>query len=135
MFGPPGLLYVYRSYGMHWCANVVTGPPGSPSAVLLRALEPLEGIGAMRTARWPGGTAGADRDLCRGPGRLCSALGIGGPDDGTDLLDSRSSVRLLTDGLPPPQHPTSSVRIGISVATDLQWRFSVPDHPCLSRKS
>ena len=76
MYGPPGHLYVYFSYGVHWCANVVCGPAGEAQAVLLRALEPVAGLELMRQARWRDQRRQDDRDLCRGPGRLCQALGI-----------------------------------------------------------
>lgn len=129
MFGPPGHLYVYLSYGVHWCANVVCGPPGEAQAVLLRALEPLRGLDQMRTAR--GG--GPDRDLCRGPGRLCQALGIDRSYDGEDLTDRRGRVWLEDDGCEPPDRPATSPRIGISVAREHLWRFTTPGHRALSR--
>ncbi len=130
MFGPAGHLYVYRSYGLHWCANVVLGETGVARAVLMRALEPLRGTTAMRAAR-----AGARRDvdLCNGPGKLCEALGITGADDGTDLLDPASRVRLLSDGTPPPLSPEVTTRVGISRAVDRPWRFMVPGSTWTSR--
>jgi DNA-3-methyladenine glycosylase len=131
MFGPPGFLYVYFTYGMHWCANVVCGPDGEAAAVLIRALEPLGGLEEMRVAR---PAARRDRDLCNGPAKLCQALGIGKADNGTDLLAVRKgSVRLLDDGNPPPKRPGRGTRIGIREATDKRWRFWVPDSPYVSR--
>lgn len=143
MFGPPGFLYVYFTYGMHWCANVVTGPEGQASALLIRALAPLLGVDEMRQAR---AAARRDRDLCNGPAKLCQALGITGADGGADLLARRArraqgaemdaasaGVRLLDDGTPPPEHPGQGKRIGISVAKDLPWRFWVPGDENVSR--
>lgn len=115
MFGPPGRLYVYRSYGVHWCVNVTCGPPGVGAAVLLRALEPTHGLDAMRARR--GGVA--DRLLCSGPGRLTQALGIDGGHDGAD--PSIAPFALLAP--PLPVEAVASPRVGISRATDLPWRF------------
>ena len=134
MFGPPGFLYVYFTYGMHWCANVVCGPDGEAAAALIRALEPLHGLEEMRTAR-PG--ARRDRDLCNGPAKLCQALGITGAETGTDLVapaagGARATVRLLADGTPPPKRPGRGTRIGIKEATDKRWRFWVPDNAYVS---
>ena len=130
MFGSAGHLYVYFTYGMHWCANVVTGPEGEANAVLLRALTPLEGIDAMRVAR---PRARHETDLASGPAKLCQALGIDGTLDGIDLLDRSSAVRLLDDGTPPPPRPTVGPRVGISAAQDRPWRFSVAGSPHRSR--
>jgi DNA-3-methyladenine glycosylase len=129
MFGRPGHLYVYRSYGMHWCANVVTGPAGEAQAVLVRALEPVDGLEAIRAAR---GNR-PDVQLCDGPGKLCQALGITGDDDGADLCAPAGRVRLLRDSTAPPPRPTSTVRVGISRAVERPWRFLVPGHPGVSR--
>jgi DNA-3-methyladenine glycosylase len=122
MFGPAGHLYVYFTYGMHWCANVVTGRPGDGQAVLLRALEPVAGLDAMRAAR---PKARRDVDLCRGPARLCEALGITGELDGADLC-RRSADRLwlARDGAAPSPVVTGP-RIGITKAVHHPWRFSV----------
>jgi DNA-3-methyladenine glycosylase len=91
MFGPPGRLYVYRSYGIHWCANVVCGPEGHASALLLRAVEPVGGVEEM----WPDRPrARRESDLGSGPGKLCAALALSGAHNGVDLLDPGSSVRL-----------------------------------------
>ena len=135
MFGPAGFLYVYFTYGMHWCANVVCGPEGEAAAVLIRALEPLAGVEAMRRDR---PAARRDVDLCNGPAKLCEALGITGADNGTDLLargsPSSSAVRLLADGTPPPKRPGRGTRIGITAATEKRWRFWVPGSPAVSRR-
>lgn len=132
MFGPPGHLYVYFSYGVHWCANVVTSPPGLASAVLLRALEPVSGLERMRTARWRAQKRQLDRDLCRGPGRLAQAMGIDRAAAGVDLCSDSSPFFLASDGTPPPAAPEESRRIGISLAQERLWRFSVPGHPGVS---
>jgi DNA-3-methyladenine glycosylase len=118
MFGPPGKLYVYFSYGVHWCANVVVGPSGVGSAVLLRAGEVVAGESLAR-ARRP--AVKAFRDLARGPARLTQTLAIGPEDKGADLLSPSSSVRLHRGE--PPADVSTGPRVGISVATDLPWRF------------
>ena len=130
MFGRAGLLYVYFSYGMHWCANVVCGKEGVAAAALLRALEPVSGIDEMvsaRAARRRGGAPPPERDLCRGPANLTSALGIGREHDGVDLLAASSPVRLLDDGVPPPTGAALArgPRVGITRATEAEWRFWV----------
>lgn len=130
MFGPGGHLYVYRSYGIHWCANVVLDPPGEAAAVLLRAVEPLTGHDIISTRR---PRARRDVDLTNGPGKLCAALGVSGDDDGIDLTVSDSRIRLLDDGTPPPESPLVTSRIGITSATDKLWRFAVPDNRWVSR--
>lgn len=124
MFGPPGRLYVYFTYGMHWCANVVTSAQGAASAVLLRAGEVIEGVDIAR-ARRP--SARTDRDLARGPARLTSALGLTGQHDGVDLLDSAAHVRLAL-----PEHPLDvhavTPRTGVSGAgASTLWRFAADD--------
>ena len=116
MFGPPGHLYVYRSYGIHWCANVVCGPAGHGSAVLLRALEPTHGLDRMRARR---GTSD-DRLLCSGPGRLTQALALSGEHDGADL--TAPPFRLAAPDVQVDVARTT--RIGISRATHLEWRFT-----------
>lgn len=131
MFGPPGHLYVYRSHGLHWCCNPVTADGEAGTAVLLRALQPLAGLDAMRALR---PAARQDLDLCRGPGRLCQALGISGDDDGADLCQARARIRIVDDGVAPPRRPAVSPRIGISKAADLPWRWSVADSPWVSRR-
>jgi DNA-3-methyladenine glycosylase len=126
MFGPAGRLYVYFTYGMHWCANVVTGPEGQASAVLLRAGEVVDGLEVARTRR-PGVR---DRDLCRGPARLAKALDLDARVLGVDLLDPRSPVRLV-----PGSHEGQVVagpRVGLSVAGETPWRFWLEGDPTVS---
>jgi DNA-3-methyladenine glycosylase len=138
MFGPPGYLYVYFTYGMHWCANVVCGPEGQAAALLIRALAPLRGLDEMRQVRR---AARHDRELCNGPAKLCQALGVTGADNGTDLLARRSNsgeagrVRLVDDRTPPPVRPAQGRRIGIRVATAEPWRFWVPGEESVSRRA
>jgi DNA-3-methyladenine glycosylase len=119
LYGPAGNWYVYLSYGMHWCANLVAGPAGQGGAVLLRALEPIEGLPVMRRRR--GVTA--ERLLCAGPGRLTEALGI------TRALDSRtmrrSAARVLQGLDLPATEIVTTPRIGISQAADWPLRFVV----------
>ena len=131
MFGPPGHLYVYFTYGMHFCANVVCGEDGVASAVLLRALTPLAGLEQMRAARGP--AARLDRDLCSGPGKLCQALGLNRTFDGADLVTGDQGVQVVDDGTPPPAAPGVSGRVGLSVAAEVPWRFYVPGAVGLSR--
>ena len=130
MFGPPGRLYVYFTYGMHWCANLVCAREGVARAVLLRALAPVEGISLMRAAR--GGNV-AERDLLSGPARLCQALGIDGTCDGADLVDGDEGFVLVDDGVAAPERPATSGRVGIRLAADVEWRFWVPGDPNVSR--
>jgi DNA-3-methyladenine glycosylase len=125
MFGPPGRLYVYRSYGVHWCANVVCHEPGTGAAVLLRALEPTHGLHAMRVRRG----LDDDRLLCAGPGRLTQALGISDAHDGLPLDDV--PFRLLEPDA--DVDIVSGPRVGISRAIELPWRYSVRNSPFLSR--
>ena len=126
MFGPPGHLYLYFTYGMHWCANVVCGPVGTAQAVLLRAGEPVCGVELM-AARRP---ASRPRDLARGPARLCQALGLDGSADGASL--SAGPV-LLTAGWPVPDDQVAwTGRVGIAAAADRPWRALVAGHPHVS---
>lgn len=131
MFGPPGHLYVYLIYGIHWCANVVVETDGACAAVLLRALVPLTGLEAMRLARGP--AAKRDSDLCNGPGKLTQALNIDGTCNGAELLASSRGIAIFDDGMPPPQTPAISTRIGINRGADLAWRWYVPGVASLSR--
>jgi DNA-3-methyladenine glycosylase len=127
MFGPPGLLYVYFSYGVHWCANVVVGPEGAGSAVLLRAGDVVVGEDLARSRR---PAARVARDLARGPARLAQALAIGPDDKDADLLSPDSAVRLHSG--PPPAGVSAGPRVGITQATDLPWRFWVTGAPSVS---
>ena len=113
MFGPPGGLYVYRSYGIHWCMNIVCGPEGSAQAVLLRGGYPVEGIELMAERR------GRPHNLTDGPGKLCQALGVSGEHDGSNVLDG--PVTVTND--PVEGLVTATPRIGISQAVDRNWRL------------
>jgi DNA-3-methyladenine glycosylase len=129
MFGPPGGLYVYFTYGMHWCANVVTGEVGEGVAVLLRALAPTEGLDAMRRARV---RARRDRDLCSGPAKLCQALGIDRAYDGADLVTGDRGVWIADDGTAPPADPAVTTRIGLTQGAEHPWRWFVSGDPNVS---
>jgi DNA-3-methyladenine glycosylase len=121
MFGPAGHLYVYFTYGMHHCANVVTGPEGHGAAVLLRAVEPIGGTDVMRERR------GGRRQLADGPAKLCQAFAIGPEHNGVDVCRG-TGIALVDDGVPPPPTPVVGPRVGISRAVDVPWRFRVaPD--------
>jgi DNA-3-methyladenine glycosylase len=122
MFGPPGHLYVYFTYGMHWCANAVCGDPGSAGAVLLRAGAPLEGTDEMFAAR---PVARRPRDLCSGPAKLCQAFGIDGSFDGADLTTADRAVAIVDDGTPPPEAPGVSTRTGVNAGGEHPWRWFV----------
>ena len=124
MFGPAGRAYVYRIYGVHFCVNVVTGRHGEGGAVLIRALEPLDGIPLMKARR------GRADDLCNGPGKLCQALAIDLALDHADLTPPGPLVLLKG---PQPEHKASR-RIGITQAADRLWRFCDPASRHLSRK-
>jgi DNA-3-methyladenine glycosylase len=128
MFGRGGRLYVYFTYGMHYCMNVVTGKEGEGSAVLLRAVEPLEGLDWMREQR---GLVD-DRSLCRGPARLTQAYGVGRADNGIDLVDGTdlfvAAGRPIAEGL-----VGVSPRVGVRAATELPWRFFEAGNPFVSK--
>lgn len=125
MFGPPGRAYVYFIYGMHWCFNVVTGREGDPEAVLVRALEPLEGRDTMVARR------GRDRDPANGPARLCQALGIDGAMDGHRI--DRPPLYLEPPPRPvSPDEVTVSGRVGIRKARDWPLRFFLTHSPHVS---
>ena len=131
MFGPPGCMYVYFTYGMHWCCNAVCGDEGEGSAVLLRALQPLACLEQMRRAR---PAAKRDRDLCRGPARLTQAMGITGAQDGIELFSGRAEFSLVSDGMAPPRDIQGRARIGISRGVDHPWRWYVPDSGYVSKR-
>ena len=122
MFGRAGHLYVYFTYGMHWCANVVCGAEGTASAVLLRALTPLDRPDVMRSRR---PKARRDVDLCNGPAKLASAFGLEGDHDGLDLQRNAGGVRIVDDGTAPPARPANGVRVGLSHGVDIPWRWAV----------
>jgi len=125
MFGPSGRLYCYFTYGMHVCCNVVVGGEGDPGAVLVRAGEVVSGVEVARTRR-PGAS---DRDLARGPARLCRALGIGLEHDGVDL--AAGAVR-LQPGESPVDEVSTGPRVGLRAAPDRPWRFWETGHPTVS---
>jgi DNA-3-methyladenine glycosylase len=133
MFGRPGLLYVYFTYGMHWCANAVCGDEGDGLAVLLRALAPVRGLDQMRAGRGP--IVKSDRDLCSGPAKLCQALELTGAFDGADIVDGDRGVLIADDGMPPPTSPGISTRIGLrrGAGDEHPWRWYVRGDPNVSR--
>ena len=130
MFGPPGRLYAYKSYGIHTCANVVCEAKGIGAAVLLRAAEPLLGVDVMRAHRGIDASAGG-RSIASGPGRLAQALGLGVEDDGLSILGRDFGI-YRSGEQEPPVTVRAGPRIGISKATDLPYRYFVPGHPLVS---
>jgi len=129
MFGMPGHLYVYFTYGMHWCANAVCGPKGAGNAVLIRALQPIDGLDLMYAAR---PLAKNDRQLCNGPACLTQALSITKLQNGIDLV-AGDTYAIVDDGMPPPAHPVQTTRIGLTKAIDYPWRWYV-DSAYVSKK-
>jgi DNA-3-methyladenine glycosylase len=129
MFGPAGFAYLYFTYGMHWCMNVVTGAEGEASAVLLRAGTVVEGLELARSRR-PGSS---DRDLARGPARLTQALDLDGSAYGTNLLDPAAPVRLEPRATRVPAATIlSGPRVGVTGAAEREWRFWIEGEPSVS---
>lgn len=126
LFGPPGHAYVYFSYGMHWCLNVVSGQDGSGEGCLLRAAEPREGLDVIRARR---GERFVDRDLLRGPGRLGQALGLSREHSGMDIVEGEL-LAMADDGDRPGV--VSGPRVGVALAADLPWRFWAAGSPWVS---
>lgn len=128
MFGPPGRLYVYLSYGMHLCMNVTCGPDGDAAAVLLRAAEVVDGVSVVRSRRGP---SASDARIASGPGNLGQAMGVSLADNGVDLLDAGSSIRLDKVGSDCAQ-VAEGPRVGVSTAADRAWRFWLPGSAAVS---
>ena len=132
MFGPPGHAYVYFTYGMHFCVNLVCLPPGTAEAVLLRAGAVVAGLALARSRR---PAARTDADLARGPARLCQALAIDRALDGADVCDPASPLRILSaspDRVPPPGKVRAGPRVGVRLAADVAWRFWIDGDPTVS---
>jgi DNA-3-methyladenine glycosylase len=125
MFGPPGFAYVYRSYGIHWCVNFVCEKTGSAAAVLIRALQPTHGIPAMRRRRG----LHDERSLCSGPGKLCEALGITDAHNGLPLDTPPFALFARTGKL----DVVTGLRIGLTKAVELPWRYGLKDSKFLSK--
>jgi len=125
MFGPPAHAYVYRSYGIHWCLNFVCREAGHGAGVLIRALEPVAGLDVMRARR----DAQGERALCSGPGKLCQALGVTRAHDGMALAGAPFALLPAEEGLVVVE----GIRIGISKAVDVPWRFGLAGSRFLSR--
>jgi DNA-3-methyladenine glycosylase len=119
MFGPPGYAYVYFTYGMHFCLNLVCGPDDVPSAVLLRAGEVVGGLELATTRR----LGAAARELARGPARLTVALGVDRAEDGADVCSVSGSLRVVRGASVPPDQQLSGPRVGVSAAAEVPWRF------------
>ena len=137
LFGEPGVAYVYRSYGIHALLNAVCEPEGVGAAVLIRALEPLDGIEEMRLRRESAGRGGEwrngeraplrDLELCSGPGKLTQALGVELSENGTSLLDGPVAIRPAASGATATRtRVVAGTRIGITKAVELPWRFCSP---------
>jgi DNA-3-methyladenine glycosylase len=130
MFGPEGYAYVYQIYGIHYCVNVVTAPEGVGEAVLIRALEPIQGLDLMQLRRGMGNF----RQLCNGPGKLVQAMGITRSMDGISLMQPPFYI-LSADTYPQQNQPfniITTTRIGITQGADLPYRFYIQGHACVS---
>jgi DNA-3-methyladenine glycosylase len=130
MFGPPGHLYVYFTYGMHWGSNAVCGEVGEGVGVLLRAAEPLQGLTLMQQLR---PAARRTCDLANGPGKLSQAFGLDRDFDGADLVLPDRGISIISDGMAPPLDPVVGPRIGLTRAMDFPWRWHVRGNPHVSR--
>lgn len=128
MFGPGGHAYVYFTYGMHFCINLVCGPDGQAAAVLLRAGEVVEGLPTARARRWQA----ADRDLARGPARLTKALAVDRELNGADVTEPRSPLRVVAGLEVPDDAVRRGPRVGVSAAADLPWRMWIDGDPSVS---
>jgi DNA-3-methyladenine glycosylase len=129
LYGRPGHAYVYLNYGVHWLVNAVTEPAGSPAAVLIRALEPLEGIEVMKRRRR---RRVSTHELCKGPGNLTKAMGITHAQNREDLCGAHLYIE--DRGLPAPDEISWGPRIGITVGTEREWRAFLRTHPSVSRQ-
>jgi DNA-3-methyladenine glycosylase len=132
MFGRPGTAYVYRIYGVHWCLNAVTDRPGYPAAVLIRAVEPLDGMAIMQQRRASAGGVLPERQLCSGPGRLADALGITGALDRHPLY--RQPLRIVQHDGTPDDRIVTTTRVGITRAAAWPLRFYIRDSVWISRR-
>ncbi|MFC4913521.1 DNA-3-methyladenine glycosylase [Actinomadura gamaensis] len=128
MFGPPGHAYVYFTYGMHYCANLVCGPAGTASGILLRAGEIVEGR-ELAAARRPNSSV---RDLARGPARLCNALAIARPENGLDVCDPAGALCILPGDPVAPASIRTGPRVGVNGGKDTPWRFWIDGDPTVS---
>ena len=130
MFGPAGFLYLYRIYGLHYCANVVCGPPGVAAAVLLRAGEVVDGLEPARSRR---PAAKTDRDLASGPAKLVEALGLDATAYGTSVVDGTGPMTMTPPGEPvPTELIEAGPRVGVTAAYDVAWRFWIKGDPTVS---
>ncbi|HEX2314244.1 MAG TPA: DNA-3-methyladenine glycosylase [Thermomonospora sp.] len=129
MWGPPGHAYVYFTYGMHYCVNLVCGPDGTASAVLLRAGEILSGRDIAESRR----PRSSPRDLSRGPARLCQALAIGREHNGLDVCDPGSPLRVLAGEAPSADRIRTGPRVGVNAAQSVPWRFWIDGEPSVSQ--